>query len=77
MDLSQETEAASVCGFPTIDRPNQKTTQEIALTVPAIAALRAEELVAEKMPTEQDRLLENGSSAFIVFSWGGRLVIER
>lgn len=50
-----ETEGSSVW-FPTIDRPNQKTTQEISMTVPAkYATLSNGALVAQKKNTDGTR----------------------
>ncbi len=50
-----ETEASSVW-FPTIDRPNQKTTQEITMTVPAkYVTLSNGKLVSQKKNTNETR----------------------
>ncbi len=50
-----ETEASSVW-FPTIDRPNQKTTQEISMTVPAkYVTLSNGKMVSQKKNTDGTR----------------------
>ena len=50
-----ETEASSVW-FPTIDRPNQKTTQELAMTVPAkFVSLSNGKLISQKKNADGTR----------------------
>lgn len=71
-----ETEANSVW-FVTIDKPNQKTTQEIYMTVPSKYVTLSNGLLKsqkKKYRWHPYRLLENGSAAcslsFLYGSWG-------
>ena len=67
-----ETEATSAW-FPTIDKPNQKTTDEIIMTVPAkyVTLEWKTGQLKKKMRWHTYRLLENGSAACTLFIFYG------
>src|SRR5690606_2136829 len=76
-----ETEASSVW-FPTIDKPNQKTTQEIALTVPdKFVSLSNGELVSQKKNNDGTRTdnykLDKPHAPYLFFIGAGDFAVVK
>jgi aminopeptidase N len=76
-----ETEASSVW-FPTIDKPNQKTTQELAMTVPAkFVTLSNGKLVSKKLNTDGTRTdtwkMDHPHSPYLFFMATGNFAIVK